>query len=152
MKPVIFGMTGETLTAEERAFFKEADPAGYILFARNIVSKDQVRALTDELRSLQGRDDLAILIDQEGGRVARMREPVWPQFPAGGVFDALYETAPASAIEAARVNAQAIAIILAEVGITVNCLPLLDVRQPDQFALVQRDAGRYRSLRPLPGR
>ena len=131
MKPVIFGMTGEKLTEEERAFFKEADPAGYILFARNIVSKEQVRALTDELRGLQGRDDLAILIDQEGGRVARMREPVWPQFPAGGVFDALYETAPASAIEAARVNAQAIATILAEVGITVNCLPLLDVRQPD---------------------
>lgn len=131
MKPVIFGMTGEVLTPEERAFFKESNPAGYILFARNVVSKDQVRALTDDLRSLQGRDDLPILIDQEGGRVARMREPVWPQFPAGGVFDALYETAPASAIEAARVNAQAIASILSEVGISVNCLPLLDVRQPD---------------------
>ncbi len=131
MKPVIFGMSGERLTSEERAFFKEAEPAGYILFGRNIASKDQVRALTDELRDLHGRDDVAILIDQEGGRVARMKAPVWPEFPAGGVFDALYETAPASAIEAARVNAQALANILHEVGITVNCLPLLDVRQPD---------------------
>lgn len=131
MKPVIFGMAGEKLTTEERAFFKEANPAGYILFARNIITKDQVRALTDELRTLHGCDDLAILIDQEGGRVARMKAPVWPEFPSGGVFDALYETAPASAIEAARVNAQALAVILAEVGVTVNCLPLLDVRQPN---------------------
>lgn len=131
MKPVVYGMAGEGLSAQERSFFRDADPAGYILFARNCVSRDQVRALTDDLRSIHGRDDLAILIDQEGGRVARMKSPVWPEFPAGGVFDTLYETAPASAIEAARVNAQALAHILSEVGITVNCLPLLDVRQPD---------------------
>ncbi|MCJ8159202.1 beta-N-acetylhexosaminidase [Sphingomonas sp. LaA6.9] len=129
MKPVIFGLSGEVLTADERSFFRDADPAGYILFKRNVVDRDQVRRLTDELRSIDGRDDLPILIDQEGGRVARMQPPVWPKFPAGEPFGALYEKAPASAIEAARANAEAIALTLSEVGITVDCLPLLDVRQ-----------------------
>ncbi|SIO11653.1 beta-N-acetylhexosaminidase [Parasphingorhabdus marina DSM 22363] len=131
MKPVIFGMSGLRLTDDEKAFFRDSDPAGYIVFGRNVENKDQLRALTDELRDLHGRDDLAILIDQEGGRVARMTEPVWPRFPAGGRFGELYEKAPATAIEAARLNAQAIAESLREVGITVNCLPLLDVRQPE---------------------
>ncbi len=131
MKPVIFGMSGLSLTVDEKAFFKESDPAGYIIFGRNVETKRQLRALTDELRLLHGRDDLAILIDQEGGRVARMQEPVWPKFPPGETFDKLYDIAPATAIEAARLNAQAIAESLREVGITVNCLPLLDVRQPD---------------------
>lgn len=130
MKPVIFGLSGEVLTADERSFFKDADPAGYILFKRNVVDREQVRRLTDDLRSIDGRDDLAVLIDQEGGRVARMQPPVWPQFPPGEPFGALYDKAPASAIEAARANAEAIALTLSEVGITVDCLPLLDVRQP----------------------
>ena len=129
MKPVIFGLSGETLTADERAFFAEADPAGYILFKRNIAGRAQVRALTDDLRSLHGRDDLLIMIDQEGGRVARMQAPVWPSFPPGAAFDRLYDVAPSSAIAAARANARAIALTLAEVGITVDALPLLDVRQ-----------------------
>ncbi len=102
MKPVIYGLSGLTLTPEERSFFGQADPAGYILFKRNIADRAQVRALTDDLRALSGRDDLPILIDQEGGRVARMGPPEWPAFPAGPAFDALYETAPISAIEAAR--------------------------------------------------
>ncbi|MEW4467995.1 beta-N-acetylhexosaminidase [Parasphingorhabdus sp. JC815] len=131
MKPVVFGMSALRLTADEKAFFKDADPAGYIIFGRNVESKTQLRALTDELRNLHGRDDVAILIDQEGGRVARMKEPVWPHFPSGEVFDKLYKIAPATAIEAARINAQAIGESLREVGITVNCLPLLDVRQAD---------------------
>lgn len=131
MTPAVFGMSGLSLTANERAFFKESDPSGYIIFGRNIESKAQLRALTDELRNLHGREHLAILIDQEGGRVQRMTEPVWPKFPAGEVFDQLYEIAPATAIEAARLNAQALAVSLSEVGITVDCLPLLDVRQPD---------------------
>jgi len=131
MTPAVFGIRGLSLTAAEKAFFRDCDPAGYIIFGRNIESKAQLRALTDELRTIHGRDDLAILIDQEGGRVARMQEPVWPKFPAGEIFDKLYEIAPATAIEAARLNAQAIAVSLSEVGITVDCLPLLDVRQPD---------------------
>ncbi|MEH6828151.1 glycoside hydrolase family 3 N-terminal domain-containing protein, partial [Parasphingorhabdus sp.] len=131
MTPAVFGISGLSLTTAEKAFFRESDPAGYIIFGRNIESKLQLRALTDELRALHGRDDLAILIDQEGGRVARMQQPIWPKFPAGEIFDKLYDIAPATAIEAARLNAQAIAVSLNEVGITVDCLPLLDVRQPD---------------------
>ena len=76
MKPVIFGLSGPALTPDERAFFAEAQPAGYILFKRNIVDRPQLRALTDDLRALHGRDDLLIMIDQEGGRVARMAPPV----------------------------------------------------------------------------
>jgi beta-N-acetylhexosaminidase len=129
MKPVIFGIAGAELTADERAFFRASEPAGYILFARNCVDRDQVRKLTDDLRALHERDDLLIMIDQEGGRVARMKPPVWPAFPPMGVFDTLYQVAPSSAIEAARANAQGIALTLRECGITVDALPLLDVRQ-----------------------
>ena len=129
MKPVIYGLSGETLTSDERAFFADAQPAGYILFRRNIADRAQLRALTDDLRALHGRDDLLIMIDQEGGRVARMQAPVWPSFPPGAVFDRLYDIAPSSAIAAARANAHAIAVTLAEVGINVDALPLLDVRQ-----------------------
>lgn len=129
MKPVIFGLSGATLTPDERAFFADSQPAGYILFRRNIIDRAQLRALTDDLRALHGRNDLLIMIDQEGGRVARMQPPVWPAFPAGAVFDRLYDVAPSSAIAAARANARAIALTLAEVGITVDALPLLDVRQ-----------------------
>ena len=131
MKPVIFGIAGLALTPDERAFFAEADPAGYILFKRNIRDREQVRALTDALRDLSGRADLPILIDQEGGRVARMGPPEWPAFPAGPAFAALYDTAPMSAIQAMRANGQALGLMLAEVGITVDCAPIIDVAQPD---------------------
>lgn len=130
MLPAILGLAGETPDADERAFFREADPAGYILFARNCRTRAQLRALTDELRALAGRDDLPILIDQEGGRVARLGPPEWPEFPAARRFADLYERAPISAIEAARANAAAIAVVLAEAGVTVDCLPLLDLRHP----------------------
>ena len=129
MTPAIFGCSGLTLTDDERAFFRDCDPAGYILFGRNVESREQLRALTDELRDLHGRDRLLISIDQEGGRVARMKPPVWAAFPPGARFAELYEVAPASAIAAARANAEALALDLAEVGITVDYLPLLDVRQ-----------------------
>jgi beta-N-acetylhexosaminidase len=129
MQPVIYGLAGTVLSADERAFFRESEPAGYILFGRNIQNRAQIRALTDELRALHGRNDLLIMIDQEGGRVARMQPPEWPAFPAGGAFAALYEHAPSSAISAARANARALADILHEVGINVDALPLLDVRQ-----------------------
>ncbi len=128
MVPAIFGLSGLTLGAEERAFFADADPAGYILFGRNIESREQVRALTDDLRAIHGRDRLLITIDQEGGRVQRMKPPVWAAYPPGSVFDRLYDIAPASAIEAARANAEALAIDLAEVGISCTHAPVLDVR------------------------
>lgn len=130
MLPAIFGLSGLVLTDDERAFFRDADPAGYILFGRNVESRQQLRALTDSLRSLHGRDRTLICIDQEGGRVARMKPPVWAAYPPGERFDRLYDIAPASAIEAARANAHALGLDLAEAGISVDCLPLLDVRQP----------------------
>lgn len=130
MKPVIFGLSGPVLTPDERAFFKDSDPLGYILFGRNCVDRAQMRALTESLRELSGRDDVPVLIDQEGGRVARMRPPEWPAFPAGPAFDKLYDLAPSSAIEAVRANAHALGLMLAEVGVNVNCAPLLDLRQP----------------------
>jgi beta-N-acetylhexosaminidase len=130
MRAAILGLAGPALTADERAFIRDADPAGFILFGRNIADKAQLRALTDSLRDLSGRADLPILIDQEGGRVARLGPPHWPQFPAPARFAALYEIAPMSAIEAARANAEAIAIILAAAGINVNAAPALDLLYP----------------------
>ena len=120
MVPAIFGIAGLRLTDDERAFFRDADPAGYILFGRNVQDRSQLRALTDELRAIEGRDKLFICIDQEGGRVARMKPPEWLAFPPGEVFDRLYEIAPASAIEAARANARALGMDLAEAGVTVD--------------------------------
>ncbi len=130
MTPAIFGLAGLTLSADERAFFREADPAGYIVFGRNVESREQLRALTDALRAVHGRGQLLISIDQEGGRVARMKPPVWPAYPSGEALARLYQLAPASAIEAARANAEALGHDLAEVGITVDHAPTLDVRQP----------------------
>ncbi len=136
MQAAIYGLSGPVLTNEERDFFRDSNPVGYILFARNVVDRDQLRALTDDLRSISGRSDLPILIDQEGGRVARLRAPSWPEFPPAGRFAELYRHAPATAIQAARCNAQAIAVLLAEVGVNVNCLPLLDVRQPGASEII----------------
>ena len=93
MTPAIFGIAGAELTADERAFFREADPAGYILFGRNCVDPQQLRALTDDLRSIHGREHLLVSVDQEGGRVARLRPPHWAHYPSGQVFDELYQIA-----------------------------------------------------------
>ena len=135
MQPTFLGLEGLALSTAERGLFRAADPAGYILFKRNIGSPEQVRALTDALRDLAGRA-LPILIDQEGGRVARLRPPHWPEYPAGERFDHLYDKAPVTAIEAARLNALALAAMLRDLGITVDCLPLLDVRDPDGHDII----------------
>jgi beta-N-acetylhexosaminidase len=130
MIPAIFGLGGPHLTADERAFFREADPAGYILFGRNCVGPEQLRALTDDLRSIHGRERLLVSIDQEGGRVARLRPPHWSPYPCGEAFAKLYEIAPASAIEAARASATAMGLELSAMGITVDYHPPLDLRVP----------------------
>lgn len=147
MKPVIFGLAGPTLAEEERAFFAAAEPAGFILFRRNVVDRAQLRALTDDLRALTGRERLPILIDQEGGPVARLRPPEWPDFPAGPAFDALYEAAPMSGIEAARANAHALGLMLGEVGVTVDCLPLLDVAQAETTGAIATRAYGHEPMR-----
>lgn len=130
MTPAIFGIAGATLSEDERAFFAEADPVGYILFGRNCESKDQLRALTDDLRAIHGRDRLIISIDQEGGRVRRMKPPVWLEHPPGAAYAALYEIAPISAIEAAMTGAELLGRELAEMGISVDYHPPLDLPQP----------------------
>ena len=135
-KAAIYGLAGFEMSGEERAFFRDADPAGFILFKRNCSDADQLLRLTDSLRELTGRAELPILIDQEGGRVARMQPPAWPAFPAAGQFAHLYQAAPSSAIEAARSNARAIALTLRACGINVNCLPMLDVRQAEASEIV----------------
>jgi beta-N-acetylhexosaminidase len=135
VQPTFLGLAGTSLSADEITLFKAHDPAGYILFKRNIDTPEQVRALTDALRDLAGRP-LPILIDQEGGRVARLRPPHWPEFPAGDAFAALYQKAPVTAIEALRLNALALAAMLIDLGITVDCLPLLDVRDPQGHDII----------------
>src|SRR4051794_24477829 len=115
MTPLILGLAGPAVTQEERAFFRRIQPAGFILFKRNVVDRAQLRALTDDLRAIAGREDVPILIDQEGGRVARMQPPEWPAFPPGAAFDRLYDIGPMSAIEAMRANAQALGVMLREV-------------------------------------
>lgn len=136
MTPAIFGLAGLALSADETAFFRDADPVGYILFGRNLASRDQIIALTDALRALSGRDDLPILIDQEGGRVARLRAPEWPSFPAAGAFAAAYDRAPSTAMAAARANGVALGTLLAGLGITVNCAPVADIAHPGAHAIV----------------
>jgi beta-N-acetylhexosaminidase len=136
MLPAFLGLSGLTLTDAERGLIRDADPAGFILFGRNVADPAQLRALTDSLRDASGRADLPVLIDQEGGRVVRLGPPHWPAFPAAGRFAALYGKAPMSAIEAVRANALAIALVLAGAGINVDCAPALDLAHPGADAVV----------------
>ncbi|HWI88519.1 MAG TPA: beta-N-acetylhexosaminidase, partial [Sphingomicrobium sp.] len=129
MQAAIYGPEGLELTGEERRFFKDADPAGFILFRRNCEDPQQLLRLTNSLREVSGRPEVPILIDQEGGRVARMRPPAWPAFPPAERFANLYRAAPSSAIEAVRSNSRALGLMLRSCGINVDALPLLDVRQ-----------------------
>ncbi len=117
---VIFGCAGTTLTDEERRFFQTVNPLGFILFARNVETPDQVRALVSALRSTVGRDDAPVLIDQEGGRVQRLRPPAWREAPPGAAF-------VGRPPEALRLNFRLIGRELAELGINVDCAPVLDV-------------------------
>jgi beta-N-acetylhexosaminidase len=120
----ILGCAGLRLSEEERAFFRDVRPWGFILFRRNIESPDQVRALTEALRASIDCPDAPILIDQEGGRVQRLGPPHWPVYPPGRAYG---ELPPAQSLEIARLGARLIASDLAAVGINVDCLPVLDV-------------------------
>lgn len=129
-KAVIFGLSGAALTEAERAFFQRERPVGYILFARNVENPAQVGALVKDLRSLDPTHQPVILIDQEGGRVQRLRPPFWRFAPTGAVFGALYQSHSAAAVEALRLNMALIGKELADLGIDVDCAPLLDVPVP----------------------
>ncbi|MBA3911319.1 MAG: beta-hexosaminidase [Rhodobacter sp.] len=131
----IFGCAGSGLLAEERAFFREADPFGFILFARNVETPDQLRRLTADLRDAVGRD-APILIDQEGGRVQRLRAPHWQEWrpPLDTVARA---GSPKAAAREMRLRAQVIAAELAAVGIDANCAPVADVAFPDTHPVLR---------------
>lgn len=126
----IFGCSGLTLSDEERRFFQSVNPLGFILFARNVDNPDQVRALVRSLRDAVGRADAPVLIDQEGGRVQRLRPPHWRKAPAGEPFARLAARDMAAAVEALRLNYRLIGRELAELGIDVDCAPVLDVPVP----------------------
>ena len=123
----IAGVSGLELSAAERDFIRSERPWGFILFKRNIETPFQVSVLVRELRACIDSPDAPVLIDQEGGRVARLGPPHWPVYPPGAAFGALYDIDPALGFQAARLSSRLIAADLIDLGITVDCLPLADV-------------------------
>ena len=124
---IIFGCAGPTLSAEERRFFADADPYGFILFRRNVENPEQVSVLVSELRASVGRPDAPVLIDQEGGRVARLGPPHWPKLPPARSIGLLAERDGARGRTAARAVGRVIGSMLADLGIDVACAPVVDL-------------------------
>src|SRR6266487_3984265 len=123
----ITGVSGLELSATEREFIRATRPWGFILFKRNIETPGQVSDLVGEFRNCMGEADAPVLIDQEGGRVARLGPPHWPAYPPGATFGALYDLDKALGLKAARLSSRLIAADLIDLGISVDCLPLADV-------------------------
>jgi beta-N-acetylhexosaminidase len=123
----ITGVSGLELTPAERDFIRSERPWGFILFKRNVETPQQVKSLVEELRNCVSLPDAPVLVDQEGGRVQRLGPPHWPAYPPGALFGALYDLEPALGLSAARLAARLIAADLADLGISVDCLPLADV-------------------------
>jgi beta-N-acetylhexosaminidase len=123
----ITGVSGFTLTADERDFMRAERPWGFILFKRNIENPTQVTALITELRESIDEPDAPVLIDQEGGRVQRFGPPHWPGYPPGAVFGTLYDIDRNFGLTAARLSARLMAADLIDLGVTVDCLPLADL-------------------------
>jgi len=130
-KAFISGCKALELSAEEKNFFRDEDPWGLILFRRNCESPEQLTKLTCDFRAAVGRPEAPVLIDQEGGRVQRLRPPVWRKFPPAKLFGDLYLDDEERAKTACRLGAKLIANELRSVGITVDCLPVLDVLFPE---------------------
>lgn len=126
----ITSVSGPVLLAEERAFLRDAQPWGVILMGRSCLDRSQVRSLTAEIKDALGRDAL-IFIDQEGGRVARLKAPEWPKFPAAGAYGELFDRAPEAAEEACYLGHRLMGHELAELGIHADCAPCADLRQTD---------------------
>ena len=126
-RAVILGCAGPVLDADERRFMAEADPTGFILFKRNCETPEQVLALVSALREAVARPDAPVLIDQEGGRVARLGTPHWRVPPAPALFGALARIDETAGTRAAWLNARLVAADLHPLGITVNCAPVLDL-------------------------
>ncbi len=136
VRAFITGLSGPVLTADERAFLRDAAPWGLILFRRNIHSPQQVAALVDAFRHSLGRADAPVLIDQEGGRVQRLAPPHWPAYPPGAAYGRLYDRDRALGLAAARLGGHLIAADLHALGITVDCLPVADVPVPGADAVI----------------
>ena len=132
----VLGCAGLSLTSDERSFFRDANPLGFILFARNCETPAQVSSLISELRACVGRDDAPILIDQEGGRVARLKPPHWRDMPAAAVFAELAKRNPEEAEEAVYLNNRLTADELRQLGVSVNCTPVLDLPQPNADPII----------------
>jgi beta-N-acetylhexosaminidase len=124
--PVIFSLKGLELSDGERAFFKDSNPLGFILFGRNCETPEQLRALTDSLRDLLGRN-CPVLIDQEGGRVQRLQPPIWRGYPSMQHFGAKAEVDMEDALSGLRYVILQLAEELREAGISVDCAPVMDV-------------------------
>jgi beta-N-acetylhexosaminidase len=132
----IYGCAGPRLEPAERRFFRDADPLGFILFARNVETPDQVRALVDDLRDCVGRGAAFVAIDQEGGRVARLKPPHWRAAPPAARFGALYARDKTAGLEAVRLNARLLADELHALGIDIDCAPVLDLRLPGAHDII----------------
>ena len=135
MQATIYGCKGLELSEAEARFFRDSDPWGFILFARNIETPDQVRGLCAALRETAGHN-VPILVDQEGGRVARLRPPHWIAYPPARRYGALYAQDREAGLEACRLGALLIGLDLAVIGIDVNCIPLADVPQPGAHDII----------------
>ena len=133
---MIFGCAGPALSADERALFRGCRPLGFILFARNCVDPDQLRRLVAEMRAAVDSADAPLLIDQEGGRVARLGPPHWRKPPPAMVFGRLAARDRAAAREATTLNGRLIGRELIGLGITVDCTPVLDVPAPDGHDII----------------
>jgi len=129
-KAFVSGCAGLRLTAEETALFAEEQPWGFILFRRNCESPEQVRELVDSFRTAVGSLSAPVLIDQEGGRVRRLQPPAWPDYPAARVLGDIAAEDPDRGRRAAWLQGRLIAADLADLGVTVDCLPVLDVVVP----------------------
>lgn len=132
--PVAFGTSGPELLDEEARFFEEAQPAGFILFARNCVSPEQLMKLNSDLRSIM--PDAHIMIDQEGGRVMRMKPPVWPSIPAPKLYGEMYDRSPIMACESLKKDTIDTARLLKGHGFNVNCAPCADLFVPGAHAVI----------------
>jgi beta-N-acetylhexosaminidase len=128
---VLFGVSGAALTRDERAFLRDADPLGFILFARNLGNADDIRHLTSDLRETVGRGDAPVLIDQEGGRVMRLQPPDWPAAPAAAEIGKLHARNPDAGREAAETLGRMFGAMLNDLGIDVDCAPVLDLGLPE---------------------
>jgi beta-N-acetylhexosaminidase len=131
LKAIIVDAEGAELTRQEEDLFKSQKPAGFILFRRNCISKQQVKDLVSAMRACVGRADIPVLIDQEGGTVARLKSPSFQEYPSAKTFGDLVIKSRQEALDAARLNSYRMALELFDMGVTVNCAPVVDVPAPD---------------------